>query len=532
MFSITQKFEITEDQLKRYNKELYAEPLKKGMVLKIPIYKKETEIEEDDEKALDFDAYTVTPKETRWSIAHKYGISVDSLLALNPQLSKTNSLLPVGIELVVPRPKGDSLQEQEVVLFETYTVPKSIGLYRVSQEFSIPMDSIIKLNPQITEQGGLKEGMQLQLPKKKPLVETINTDNFIFYQVKPKQGIFRLTKELKTSRDSLLLFNPELENGVKAGMVLKLPITKETELNVKNSLVLDAFELKDSLNVAYQPNVLFMLPFRLDKTDFSNETRTESQVQRNDVGAALGFYSGAVMAIDSLKKLGVSVNAEFFDTKRNLNNVRTYFEQNTLVDVQAIIGPIDRTLLNEIAVRTVSNQTPVITPYASSNNLSFSNLFYAKPKDQVLSKRLLSYVEKHRKDEELIVIADAKHQAVRDSILARFPTARIAKMSEDGSLHRDDFEAMLFENKTHWVFVESNDSDLLASVSSILNADNAKELYSIRMFTASYNSSFESEDLSPVHLSNLGFTFTSGVKEGKKDSFVKKYTDKVWLSAR
>ena len=38
LFSLTQKYEITEEQLKRYNTALYSEPLKKGMVLRIPEY--------------------------------------------------------------------------------------------------------------------------------------------------------------------------------------------------------------------------------------------------------------------------------------------------------------------------------------------------------------------------------------------------------------------------------------------------------------------------------------------------------------
>ena len=233
IFSITQQYEITEEQLKKYNKELYSEPLKKGMVLRVPQYP-----EAQDEAELDFETYLVQPKETRWSIAHKYGITVDSLEALNPELPRNTTYLAVGQELKLPRPKGDSLEEQQVELFESYTVPKSIGLFRVSQEYGISTDSIIKLNPEIVEQNGLKEGMVLRLPKRKPSNEQVNTDNYIFYEVKPKQTVFSLTRNLKISRDSLFDLNPELENGLKAGMVLKLPKAKADELEVKNSLVL------------------------------------------------------------------------------------------------------------------------------------------------------------------------------------------------------------------------------------------------------------------------------------------------------
>ena len=144
LFSLTQKYGVTEEQIKRYNKPLYSEPLKKGMVLQIPEY---PEMMEEEERALDFEVYTVQPKETRWSIANKYGITVDSLLVLNPDLPKNSSYLAVGQELKLPRPKGDSLNEQEVAIFESYTVPKSMGLFRVSQNYGISVDSVMKTQP-------------------------------------------------------------------------------------------------------------------------------------------------------------------------------------------------------------------------------------------------------------------------------------------------------------------------------------------------------------------------------------------------
>ncbi|MGD1945080.1 MAG: LysM peptidoglycan-binding domain-containing protein [Croceivirga sp.] len=200
LFSLTQRYDVTEEQIKRYNKALYSEELKKGMVLQIPEY---PEMTPEEERALDFETYVVLPKETRWSIANKYGITVDSLLQLNPDLPKNSAYLAAGQELLLPRPKGDSLKDQEVAIFESFTVPKAMGLFRVSQNYGISVDSVIKLNPEIKEVGGLKEGMVLRLPKRLPDNEVVNTENYIFYEVKPKQNIFRMTRNLKISSESM-----------------------------------------------------------------------------------------------------------------------------------------------------------------------------------------------------------------------------------------------------------------------------------------------------------------------------------------
>lgn len=521
---ILEKYGLTEQQLKRYNAELYAEPVKKGMVLQIPQY---PAVELTEEKELEFDNYTVRPKETRWSIAHKFGISMDSLAILNPELPKNSSYLAEGQSLKVPRPKGDSLKDQKVILYESYTVPKSIGVFRISQNFNITVDSIMKLNPQIAQLGGLKEGMKLRLPKPQPKTELINTENYIFHVVKPKQNVFRLTQELKISRDSLYLLNPELENGLKAGMVLKLPKTKENQLEVKNSLVMDKINLIDSINIVNKPNILFMLPFRLDRINFSATEKTEGAVRdRRDIRFAMGLYTGALVALDSIKKIGVSVNAKFIDTQNDSIKVRSAISPVALQEVDAIVGPVFNSWIGEIAIESSKFDIPLIAPNASESKYKSNNIFFSIPKDEVLRNRLLNFVEAERRNEEIIVIADAKHEVARDSILARFPEARVAKMSEDGSLHLVDFETMLLDNQTYWVFVETNDPNLASSISSILNAKNTEELFTIRMFTTNHNSAFEAETVSRPHLSNLQFTFPSAYREVSSDRFTKAYRKK------
>ncbi|MFC4219164.1 LysM peptidoglycan-binding domain-containing protein [Flagellimonas marina] len=528
LFGLTQKYEITEEQLKRYNTQLYSEPLKKGMVLQVPKY---PEIDPEDERELDFETYIVQPKETRWSIAHKYGITVDSLLILNPDLSKTTNYLAAGHELKLPRPKGDSLKEQKVEIFTSYTVPPKMTLYSLGREYGIPSDSIVKLNPEIMALGGLKEGMVIRLPKKQDKAGVVNTDNYIFYEVKPKQNIFRLTQNLKITREELFRLNPALENGLKAGMVLKLPKEKAEGLEVKNALVLDKINLLDSVNVENKPKVVFMLPFRLDRIDVNNKEKTESQIKtRRDLTLSLGFYSGAMVALDSIKKLGISVNVKTYDTELSQTKVKEILFRENLQGVNAIIGPVASAALNEVAVQAASKNIPVIAPIASDSEFSHSNVFFSVPRDEVLRSKMLSYMEKIYTNQNIIIIADSTHQVAHDSILSKFPAAQIAKVIDNKSLHLDRFLVRLSEDKENWVFLETDQPNMVASVTSILNSANTASLLSeketqirVRMFTTSYNSAFEDDAVSNTHLSNLRFTYPSLYREAGNDSFVQAY---------
>ncbi|MCL6266481.1 LysM peptidoglycan-binding domain-containing protein [Flagellimonas myxillae] len=522
LFGLTQRYDITEEQLKRHNRQLYAEPLKKGMVLQIPQY---PELTPEEERALDFETYTVQPKETRWSIAHKYGITVDSLVALNPELDKSSDYLAIGQELQLPRPKGDSLQ-QEVELFTSFTVPPKQTLYSLGKEYGIPSDSIVRLNPEIMEQGGLKEGMVLRLPKKRDTSGEVNTDNFIFYEVKPKQNIFRLTQNLNVTRDELFALNPELENGLKAGMVLKLPKDKGEGLEVKNALVIDKINLLDSINVENRPKLVFMLPFRLDRINFNDYKRTTNQIKtRRDLTLSLGFYSGAMVALDSIKKLGLSVDVKTYDTERNHDKVKEILFRENLFGVNAIIGPLSSGILDEVAVQAASKNIPVIAPIASDSRLSHGNVYYSVPKENVLREKMLSYLEKVYTDQNVVIIADSTHQVAHDSILSKFPAAQIAKVIDNKSLHLDEFLIMLSEEKENWVFLETDQANMVSSVSSILNSANTEEI-SVRMFTTNYNNAFENDAVSSTHLSNLRFAYPSFYRQAGNDAFTRAYMKK------
>ncbi|RIV72380.1 LysM peptidoglycan-binding domain-containing protein [Flagellimonas aequoris] len=520
LFGLTQKYKITEEQLKRYNRELYSESLKKGMVLQIPKF---PEVDPNEDKELDFETYVVQPKETRWSIAHKYGITVDSLLLLNPELVKNTDYLAAGQELKLPRPKGDSLKEQKVELFTSYTVPSKMTLYSLGREYGIPSDSIVKLNPEIMKEGGLKEGMVIRLPKKRSDAGVVNTENFIFYEVKPKQNIFRITQNLKISREELFRLNPDLENGLKAGMVLKLPKEKAAGLEVKNALVLDKVNLVDSIDVANRPKLVFMLPFRLDKVNLNDREKAEGLIRtRRDLNLSLGFYTGALMALDSIKKLGVSVDVKTYDTELSQAKVKEILFRDNLAGVSAIIGPVVSGALDEVAVHAATKNIPVIAPITSDSQLSHGNVFFSVPRDAVLRDKMLSYMKKIYKNENVIIIADSTHQVAHDSILGKFPAAQIAKIIDNRSLHLDEFLIKLSEDRENWVFLETDQPNMVSSVTSILNSANTGDI-KVRMFTTSYNGAFEDEAVSKTHLSNLKFTYPSFYREVGEDTFTKAY---------
>ncbi len=537
LYGIAQRYKITEDQIKKYNRELYSAQLKKKMVLRIPKYKRvapsENTINEDD-----YETYTVAAKETRWSIAHKYGITIDSMVVLNPDLAKNSNYLGEGQELKMPKKAGSSVQNQVTELFISYTVPPKMNFYQLEKKFNVKSDEIVRLNPEITERGGLKEGMVIRIPERKVEGGDVNTDNYIFYEVKPKQTEFSLTRKLGVTYKELLALNPDLKEGLKAGMVLKLPKGQTGDFEVRNALVLDKIDLLDSINPANKPKIMFLLPFRLNRLDLNDKSGVRKIIgSRNSLKYSLGLYSGALVALDSVASLGISVDVRTFDNQLDLAKTREILLQENLAEYSAIVGPLDVASLREVAVRTSQYQVPVIAPIPANTNLSMSNVFFSYTPDEVLRTRMLDYMKSVKEAQNIVVIADSTNTVARDSILARFPEAKIAEVIEEEKnigVVRDKLGALLSEEEENWVFVESGNYKLISSVTSILNSfqnalldpEISKEKLQLRMFTTNKNNAFDSDVISGSHLSNLNFTFPSVYREAENNSFAKKYRKK------
>lgn len=525
LFGISRQYNISEDDIKRYNTELYSAQLKKGMILKIPKYKRidpsqKTYIEDN------YEIYTVQPKETRWSIANKYGITIDSLLALNPKLSKITDHLSLGQELLLPKILGSSIQDQETQLYNSYTVPAKQTFYSLEKKFGLTANEIIAMNPEIKERGGLKEGMVLRIPVKKIETGEVNIENYNFYEVKPKQTEFSLTRKFGVTYKELLELNPELKDGLKAGMVLKLPKTQKGNFDVKNALILDKINLRDSINTLNRPKLVFLLPFRLDRLDLNDNTSAKSAIEnRKDVKYSLGLYSGAMVALDSVAKLGISVDVKTYDTQLDLNRTKGILQRENLIGVSAIFGPLEAQSLKEVALQASEYGVPVIAPLTDRSDLSLNNVFFALPSEKVLEEHMLDYVEELRTKENVIIIADQKNKPVESTLLMKFPGAKIVALKEDRTVDIAKITKLLSKETENWVFLETDQANVVYHVGSLLNSLISKEV-GIRLFTTDKNKAFDSEVVSYSHLSNLKFTFPSASREIGENGFVKLYRAK------
>lgn len=452
---IASRYAITADQIIEHNPNA-ASGIRKRDKLQIPRYKKVVQIKSDPTK----EQYTVQPKETLWRIAYNYGISIDSLRALNPSLSDT---LAVGEVLLVPKKSA----EERAAQFDYYTVQPREGFYRLEQKLGLTQAQLEALNPELID-AGLTVGMLLRIPK-------MQTDTL-------QQQIF------KTANPSFW----------------------------------------DSTFVTPVVRIALMAPFRLSRIELDSVLQTQKTLtERNLTTVALDFYAGMLHAADSLNKAGLSVEFTVLDTENQRHVIETILNQENFSNFDAVIGPFTPANVSRVSQALTFLDIPVISPLTTREFQTYKTSFNSMPSKQTLSEQMAIYIDSLDAITEnpcILIIADAKNQQTALKLKAQFPLAEIVPPDEKyGFVKPDLVDSLLTPTRPNLVFLETEDLNLITSMTSMLNAQQ-REDRQVQLLTHYRAATYDDPNVSKAHLGNLRFTYPSHFHE-KRDSVRLKFDE-------
>lgn len=461
IFGIASKYDITVDDIKKYNKELYSRQLKKGERIQIPIFPKTTGVTTNtvETSTSNEGKHTVKPKETKYGIARKYGITVAELESMNPLLGEG---LPIGTVLNVP---NTNVVESAVIEDESYE----------------------------------------------------------FYEVLPKEGFFRLKVKLGMSKEEIIALNPYAADGLKSGMILKIPKDMDNDGSATERV-----DLSRRIRNYNTKRIAVMLPFQLRRAETDSIKQNVEILRSNGaMRVALDFYSGVLMAAEFAKDKGISVELNVYDTEGSDKKVGSIIAANDFENVDAVIGPLLMKNVEKAAGDLRRTDTPIFSPLTKREVKISSNLFQTLPTDEMLEKAMLEFLKGKGIDKNVIIIADSKHAAQRETLKGIFPNAKILTPRDKGFLYAQDVMSAVNDQLENWVMLESDDPVIVSNVVGLLNG--MPDQYNIRLFTLNKNDAYNYHDVSNLHLGKLGFTFPSVNKNydfKEKDAFLVSYKNK------
>lgn len=145
----------------------------------------------------------------------------------------------------------------------------------------------------------------------------------------------------------------------------------------------------------------------------------------------------------------------------------------------------------------------------------------------MLQEAMLDFLKDSYNGQNTVLISDSKRRAQKDAILSVIPDAKPVGPREGGFLYVVDIEQKMIRGQENWVVLESTDPVLVSNVVGLLNGMPPE--YGIRLFTLDKNDAYDFDDVSNMHLANLGFTFPSINKSydhDDKNPFLVSYKNK------
>ncbi len=192
IYALAKKYDVTEKEIYDMNPKLKGAVLGLKTEVKIPNkkYKPEARKPKPEKKEAvtkveeNAPIHVVAPKETLYSISKMYGITMEAICEMNPQLKTGNLKSGMKLKLNAPinpapvneSPKATQVQENQEVAPVTAAVatPNASGdlihkvqpketLFRISKKYNVPIADLQKLNPDVAS--GLPVGYELLISK-------------------------------------------------------------------------------------------------------------------------------------------------------------------------------------------------------------------------------------------------------------------------------------------------------------------------------------------------------------------------------
>jgi hypothetical protein len=241
----------------------------------------------------------------------------------------------------------------------------------------------------------------------------------------------------------------------------------------------------------------------------------------------LDFYSGALMAIDSARSLGMNINVKILDSEENKSssNVANLIRGNNFRNADAVIGPFYQQHSETAAQMLLKDSIPVISPLSKEIGTTYANLYQTMPSADATKKAILNYMVS--KNGNIIVISDPKKAANREFITHNYPQARFAQLGENGGLVADNLRGLMVKDRINYVILDSERTGMILSATNLLLNEMAN--FKIQLAIIEKNETLDFEEISMKRLTILKMLYPSLTRENTSDGariFEKTYKEK------
>ena len=372
--------------------------------------------------------HTVTKGQSLYSISSMYNVSIEDIIRLNPGSEKT---IRAGQVLNIPQKSAGG----QVVF---HTIQAGETLYKLTVKYGVTAERICRANPGLSAKN-FRIGQVIAIPAAAqqeiatpqpeavpaPQVTTPVKEEGLqpncreMHKIKRKETVYSISRMYGITEEELIAANPEIKGKkLKKGKFLCIPYTKQQ--NKK-----DQVTPKPEATVAPTDTELFdknkkesrkfstikaavVLPFNVDGTGNPDE-----QLRMVE------YYEGFLMAVDSLKEKGVSIDLYTYDSGKTTASVSQVLNKPEMKSMDIIFGPAHAEQVKPMADFAKKNNVRLVVPFTSKGDDVFDNPSVYQintPQSYLYSEVYEHYLRKFPNANVIFLDAETGHNDKEDFI--------------------------------------------------------------------------------------------------------------------
>ena len=372
--------------------------------------------------------HTVTKGQSLYSISAMYNVPMAEIVKMNPG---SDSGIKVGQALKIPQTDA----ENQVVF---HTIQAGETLYKLSVKHGVSVERICRANPglsvknfrvgqviAIPPKGKASSEVKTQTPAEAPQVQAPQKSEPLkpkcrdMHKVERRETVYSISRKYGITEDELIAANPEIKGKkLKRGKFLCIPYKKEavaeapkTPAQQEDSTLTDAqlFDKnkKESKKIA-TIKAAVVLPFNTDGTGTKDE-----QVRMVE------YYEGFLMAVDSLKEKGVSIDLYTYDSGKTVASVNAILNKPEMKKMDVIFGSAHVDQVKPMADFAEKNNVRLVVPFTSKGEDVFNNPYVYQintPQSYLYSEVYEHYLRKFPNAHVVFLDAETGHTDKADFI--------------------------------------------------------------------------------------------------------------------
>lgn len=382
--------------------------------------------------------HTVTKGQSLYSISSMYNVTIDDIVRLNPGSDKQ---IREGAALKIPQA---ATTNSDKPVF--HTIQAGETLYRLSVKYNVTTQAICEANPGLSTEN-FRSGQVIIIPVQsdsKPQKETPKTEEQEntnvkmndwkdMHKVERKETIFSISREYGITEEELIAANPELKKGkLKKGTFLFIPYGKndkkqesESQPTTKELTNEEVFSQNEELKKDIKTiKAAVMLPFMA-----GTSTNMDEQVRMVE------YYEGFLMAVDSLKKQGVSIDLYTYDTKGREATLNSILSKKEMKNMDIIFGPAKAQDIDVLATFADKNNIRLVVPFAPKVDEVFKNphIYQINTPQSYLYSEVYEHFTRKFSDSNVIFLNASNGDREKDEFIKGIKT----ELRNNGISYRD-----------------------------------------------------------------------------------------------